>query len=471
MKPKINTRNISIFIISIFLFSSTLQAEKAVKLSEVDALKLGTEAYIYGYPLVTMDLTRQVITNVPSPEGSRGPMGRFNNLGEYPNASYHDVTAPNADTLYSMAWLDLSEEPYVLHVPNEKGRYYLMPMLSAWTNVFASPGTRTTGEKEHDFVIVGPNWKGTLPKGLIEIKSPTNMIWILGRTYCTGTPEDYAETHLIQYDYKLTPLSSFGKLYLPPDATIDPNIDMKTPIRDQVNALNADTFFKKLAALMKNNPPAKADAPMLAKLAKLSIIPGKDFDISKLNPEAAKGLNQAVKTGQEKIMAQVKNAGVIKNGWTITTKTGDYGTDYIQRAFIAAVGLGANLPQDAIYPTTSVDNNGQKLNGINHYIIHFAKGETPPVNAFWSLTMYNTNYFFVSNPLNKYTVSPRNKLSENKDGSVDLYIQNDSPGKDKEANWLPAPKDDFILMFRFYWPKEALLKGKWYPPAVKKVKQ
>lgn len=464
---RLKSKTIGITFIIITIANYACHAEQTM--SKAEALQLGTEAYIYGYPLVTMDLTKKIMTNVTVPTGSRGPMGRFNNLSRYPTAYYRDVTAPNADTLYSFAWLDLSKEPYILQVPEVKNRYYLMPMLSAWTNVFADPGTRTTGNAAHDFAIVGPFWKGNLPKQLIIIKSPTNLVWILGRTYCDGTPDDYEAVHLIQYKYKLIPLSSYGQLYTPPDGSVDPNIDMKTPVRDQVNALDADHFFKKLAALMQENPPTKEDAPMLAKLAKLGIIPGKQFSINKLQPEAAKMLNQSVKDAQKKIMAQEEKAGTIKNGWMITTKTGNYGTDYLQRAFIAAIGLGANLPQDAIYPTTRVDSTGQKLNGKNHYIIHFAKDGLPPVNAFWSLTMYDKNYYFVPNELNKFTISQRNPLKTNKDGSIDIYIQYDSPGPDKETNWLPAPNDDFILMFRFYWPKEKLITGQWVPPPVKRL--
>ncbi|MDQ2995220.1 MAG: DUF1254 domain-containing protein, partial [Pseudomonadota bacterium] len=263
-----NLKLLSTLMVSTALFSSIAHA----KLNEAEALKLATEAYIYGYPLITMDLTRQVMTNVVKPEGARAPMGQFNNMREYPDATFRDVTAPNADTLYSVAWLDLANEPYVLHVPNEDGRYYLMPMLSGWTDVFAAPGTRTTGAKEHDFAITGPSWHGKLPRGLTEIKSPTNMVWVLGRTYCTGTKEDYAAVYKLQDQYKVVPLSAFGKEYTLPAGTVSPDIEMQIPVRTQVNRLSAEVFFKRLAMLMRDNPPAKADASILAKLAKIGIV-------------------------------------------------------------------------------------------------------------------------------------------------------------------------------------------------------
>lgn len=463
MHKKIGTRIINVLLMVLMPLSGMTQE----KLSEKEALQIGTEAYIYGYPLITMEMTRKVMTNVEKPEGTKAPMGMFMNAREYPNASFRDVTAPNADTLYSTAWLDLSKEPYVLNIPDEKDRYFLMPMLSGWTDVFVVPGKRTTGTNAQTYVIVGPDWKGKLPSELKEIKSPTNMVWILGRTYCTGTPEDYKAVHALQDQYKLTPLSHYGKEYVAPKGSVDPSVDMKTPVRDQVNKMDVITYFKKLAQLLKDNPPSDKDAPILAKMKKIGIIPGEDFQISKLGADAVKGLEQSVKVAQHKIMAYEKQAGTHKNGWTFSTKTGTYGTDYINRAFVTAIGLGANRPEDAIYPLTHVDSMGKVLNGKNQYVLHFDKEDLPPVKGFWSLTMYNDQYFFVDNPLNKYTVSPRNDLKFNEDGSLDIYVQNTSPGKEKEANWLPAPKEDFILMLRLYWPDQKVISGAWNPPPVK----
>ncbi len=451
-----------------FTAPETPVADKG-KLSEEEALQIATDAYVYGYPLVTMEMTRRVGTNTEAPEGLRAPMGQFANAREYPNASFHDVTAPNADTLYSSAFLDVSKEPYIVSIPDEGDRYYLMPMLDAYTNVFQVPGKRTTGDKAQTYAITGPGWKGTLPEGVTEYKSPTSMVWILGRTYCTGTPEDYNAVHAIQDKYKLVPLSAYGKDYTPPKGKVDPAIDMKTAVREQVNKMDAPSYFKLMAALMKDNPPAKADAPIVEKMAKIGIVPGQDFDASKLDPAVAKALPGVSKSGVEKIMAYFNKAGTEVNGWQIMTKTGEYGTEYLRRAFVTAIGLGANRPQDAVYPTSIVDGAGKPLNGANKYVMHFAKGETPPVQGFWSLTMYDENYFFVANPLNKYTVSPRNELKANADGSIDLYLQNESPGKDMESNWLPAPKGGFILMLRLYWPNEkdpTILNGSWKPPAV-----
>ena len=440
------------------------------QLTEDEATKIGVEAYIYGYPLVTMEMTRRVMTNVAAPAGTHAPMGQFLLMRKYPDASFKDVTAPNADTLYSTAWLDLAKEPFVLSIPNEEGRYFLMPMLSGWTDVYAVPGKRTTGTKAQTYAITGPNWQGRLPDGLTEIKAPTNMVWILGRTYCTGTPADYQACHAIMDKYQLMPLSAYGKPYTPAAGKVDPMIDMKTPVRDQVGKLDTTAYFGLLARLMKENPPAKNDANMLAQMAKIGIVPGQEVDVSKLPEAVAKRIPGLA---QKQIMGHFKTAGTNAKGWVFTTNTGVYGTDYLQRALITAIGLGANRPQDAVYPTSEVDAEGQPYSGANKYVMRFPKGQTPPVNGFWSLTMYNGEYFFVDNLLNKYTVSPRNDLKYNVDGSLDIYIQHESPGKDKEANWLPAPAGKFVLMMRLYWPKEnapSIIDGTWTPPPVRQIK-
>jgi hypothetical protein len=438
----------------------------AAAVTPEEAAGIGVDAYIYGYPLVTMEMTRRVMTNVEKPEGTRAPMGQLIRMRTYPDASFRDVTAPNADTLYTTAWFDVSKEPWVLSVPAMGDRYFLLPMLDGWTEVFQVPGTRTTGDKAKTWAITGPNWKGKLPQGVREYKSPTAIVWLLGRIYCSGTPADYKAVHALQDQVKLVPLSSYGKKYTPSPGTVDPAIDMKTSVREQVNRMDAGAYFKLLAQLMKDNPPAQADAPILARIAKIGIVPGQEFDIGKLDPAVAQGLNDVPKLGVEKIMAHFKNAGKMENGWVFSTKTGIYGTDYLQRALITAIGLGANRPEDAIYPTSETAVNGKPYEGANRYVIRFAKGQMPPVNGFWSLTMYDSEYFFVQNPLNRYTLSSRSKLKANKDGSVDLYIQNASPGKGKEANWLPAPADPFKLMFRFYWPKAAIIDSTWKPPEV-----
>lgn len=433
------------------------------------------EAYVYAYPLVTMEYTRRVITNVAEPHGTKAPMGQIGRLREYPDASFRDVTAPNADTLYTYGFFDVGHEPYVLSLPEMEDRFALFPMLDGWTNVFEVPGKRTTGTGAQTYAITGPGWSGTLPDGVKEYKSPTSMVWLLGRIYCTGTPEDYDAVHKLQDEVKLVPLSAYGKDYTPPPGKVDPNIDMKTAVREQVNALDAVAYFTLFCELMKTNPPAAADAPILETLATIGIVPGQDFNATKLDVILQKRLPQIAFA---RIMLHFKDSGGdIKdiNGWAYTTKTGLYGTDYLQRALITAIGLGANRPQDAIYPTSTKSGGAllsRDYNGSEKYVVNFPKGQLPPVNGFWSITMYDAGYFFVENPLNRYSISQRQDLKPNPDGSTTVYIQHESPGADKESNWLPAPKDKFILMMRLYWAKEgnpSILDGSWVLPAAQKV--
>jgi hypothetical protein len=430
---------------------------------------LATDAYIYGYPLVTVEMTRRVVTNMSRIEGSRGPMGQIINLRQYPDAAFRDVTAPNADTLYSSAFFYVEKEPWVLSVPDMKGRYFLLPMLDGWTGVFAVPGTRTTGTGAQTYAITGPGWSGELPPGVKELRSPTNIVWLIGRIYCTGTPEDYAAVHALQDQLKLVPLSSYGKTYLPPVSLVDSSIDMKTPVREQVNRMDAVAYFTLLAQLMKANPPAAADATEIARFAKIGLVPGQDFDPSKLDAAFVKRIPQVA---FDRIMLQIKVNDAIKhiNGWIYDTRTGIYGTDYLNRALVTTIGLGANRVQDAIYPMSLKAADGRDYDGANKYVAHFPKGQLPPVSGFWSVTMYDTNYFFVANPINRYSISPRQNLKTTPDGSTDLYIQNESPGADNESNWLPAPKGKFVLMLRMYWPHEdppSIVDGSWSPPPVR----
>ncbi len=433
------------------------------------------EAYTYAYPLVTMEYTRRVTSNVAKPAGTKAPMGQLARLRQYPNASFRDVTAPNADTLYTYGFLEVTEEPYVLSLPALGDRYALFPMLDGWTDVFEVPGKRTTGTEAQTYAITGPGWTGTLPDGVTELKSPTGLVWILGRIYCTGTPEDYAAVHKLQDEMTLVPLSAYGTDYTPPEGKIDTSIDMKTPVRDQVNALSAVEFFTLFCELLKTNPPTAADSALVEKFAAIGIVPGQDFDASKLDVILQKRLPQLAFA---RMMLHFKAGdGDFEdiNGWSYSTKTGLYGTDYLQRALITAIGLGANRPQDAVYPVSTKSGGGvlaRAYKGSEKYVITFPKGQLPPVDGFWSITMYDAQYYFVKNPISRYSISPRQDLKTNADGSTDIYIQNESPGKDKESNWLPAPEGKFILMMRLYWPKEAnpsILDGSWSIPPARKV--
>ena len=431
------------------------------------------EAYVYGYPLVTLDMTRKQITNVDSAGTRRAPMGQLVRMRTYPTAEYHDVPGANTDTLYTMVWLDVSKEPWIFSIPDMGDRYYMMPMLDGWTNVFQSPGTRTSGNKAQKYVITGPTWSGTAPEDVAEIKAPTGLVWILGRIYCTGTPEDYAKVNALQDKFSLVPLSSYGKQYSPKPAEVDASLDVKTPIAAQVPALSVNDYFNYLAKLLKTNPPAEQDAPMIARMAKIGLVPGQDFDDSELSAIDKEAMQAVPKRALLKMAERVKKQEPV-NGWVyFGPSVGRWGTDYLLRATTAWLGPGWNLPADAVYPISQKDANGSDYNGAEHkYLLHFDEGQFPPVKGFWSLTMYDKDNFLAANPLNRYTLSQRDKFATNPDGSVDVYLQANSPGKEKEANWLPAPKAKFALMLRLYWPTDSspsILDGTWKPPAIKIV--
>jgi hypothetical protein len=463
-----------------FGLSAPIGVSAQTSVTEQEAHAIGVDAYLYFYSLLSMDVSRKQFTNVePRKEFGKGPMNMFTNVPEYPPADFKGVVRSNFDTLYSIAWLDLTKEPMVVSAPDTGGRYYLLPMLDMWTDVFASPGWRTTGTQAANFLITPAGWRPDLrdkvveqfklPKDIQRIEAPTPYVWIIGRTKTDG-PADYDAVHKIQAGYKVTPLSEWGKPAKPPEVKIDPSVDMKTPPKVQVDTMPVGKYFAYAAELLKVNPPHITDQPIVAQMKKIGIEPGKSFDIEKLDPAVRKGLANVAEDAQQLMTWKIPTLARVVNGWSMNTDTmGVYGNYYLKRAIVAQVGLGANLPEDAIYPLNLGDEAGRPLDGANKYVIHFDKGATPPANAFWSITLYDADGFQTANGLNRFAVSSWMPFRFNADGSLDLYFQNESPGKDKEANWLPAPKSAFNLTMRVYSPKADALTGKWNPPAVTRV--
>ena len=443
---------------------------EAATITAEEAHAVGVDAYLYFYSLVTMDVTRKQLTNQePTPGGIGGPMNSFANVGAFPSADMKVVVRPNFDTLYSSGWLDLTKEPMVVSVPDTGGRYYLLPMLDMWTDVFASPGWRTTGTEAGNFLVTPPGWSGTVPDGFTEIKAPTPYVWIIGRTKTDG-PADYDSVHKIQEGYKITPLSEWGKEPVAPEVKIDPSIDMKTPPKKQVDTMPAGPFFAYAADLLKLHPPHITDEPIIAQLKRIGFEVGTSFDLDKADPAVKKGLASAPEDAQKLMAWKVPTLARIANYWSMNTDTmGVYGNYYLKRAIVTQLGLGANLPGDAIYPLNLADDTGKPLDGASNYTLHFDKDQIPPARAFWSITLYDNDGFQVANSLNRFAVSSWMPFHYNPDGSLDLYFQNESPGADKEANWLPAPKGPYNLTMRLYAPKSEALTGRWNPPPVIKA--
>jgi hypothetical protein len=449
----------------------------AATLSADEARQIAEDAYIYGYSLITTEVTRVQGSNVPRQEAMHAPMNQFGNVEKYPPADFRLVSAPNADTLYSVAWLDL-EEPQVFSHPDMGDRFYLFEVVDLWmSDSEKSPGKRTAGGKAANYLFTSPGWKGKVPSGLKHFPMATRYAVILGRTYADGTEADYKTVNGLQAQYKIIPLSAWGTDYKPvaPPIDTDPGFSMTDAPQKVIVDMGTEGYFNLMAELMgKDAPPARGDAPMVARMAKIGIVPGKPFELAKLDPPVQSAIKDLPETALKKIVGNASDLGEVVNGWIVSKGLGTYGPkDYLKRATVAALGWPANRQDDAVYPYTEVDSTGQKLSGANKYTLTFPKGSTPPVKGFWSITMYqiDNGWWFVPNPLNKFTVSPRDNPKPNADGSLTLYFQNESPGADKEANWLPAPKGEFIPMMRMYWPQEqspSILDGSWkIPPLIR----
>jgi len=434
---------------------------------DAELKRLAAEVYVFAFPLVLTDVTRAVQT-------AEIPPDTFRHTRTLPDAKSVDAANPNADFLYSQAWLDLSRGPVILSVPDTKGRYYLIAMLDAWTNVAGSLGKRTTGTEKGEFAIVGPTWKGTLPGGVSEVKAPTDLVWLSARTQTNGGADVDAAAR-IQNDFKLRPLAAGAKPGAKPGAARAESAitgDTTTPPREQVAAMDAATFFTRFAMLLAKNPPAADDAPMREKIAKLGIEPGRPFDMSKRDALAARSIEEGAKSAFDAIATSAKSGsrGEIRGGWSFDVGQGRWGTDYGRRAVAAYTGLGLNAPEDAIFMATDVDAEGHKLEGANRYVLHFDRKTLPPANGFWSLSAYDDQRHLAANPINRYNLGSTSRLATNADGSIDIYVQNAAPAADKSANWLPAPGGRFNVILRVYWPKAEVVERRWVPPGLRREK-
>ncbi|MEV0063537.1 DUF1254 domain-containing protein [Nocardia sp. NPDC050718] len=428
-----------------------------------DLQTLSYEAYVYLYSLVTMDVTRQQQTNAPADSTPGfGPPNRFHHMRSFPDVDFRAVVRPNFDTLYSSAWLDLTRGPVRVHVPDSGDRFYMLPILDAWTDVFANPGKRTTGTAEQDFVVVGPGYGGELPAGVPVIHSPTPHAWMIGRTQTNG-PADYAAVHEFQDGLRITELGDPAPFQ--PDPALVTEIE---PLR-QVNAMSATEFFERAATALRVDPPHSTDFSQLARIALLGIVPGRDFDASRFSAADRAAIDAGVTAARAAVLAAPMELAQPVNGWVSVLGTiGVYGNNYFTRSAITLAGLGANPPEDAIYPLLAADADGDPLVGDNDYLIHFDAGKLPPAAAFWSITMYNAEGFQIPNELDRFAIGDRDPLQYNPDGSLDIHVSRKNPGPDREANWLPAPSGPLGITMRLYAPRAEALDGTWAPPPVQR---
>ncbi|MFF0464984.1 DUF1254 domain-containing protein [Streptomyces mexicanus] len=437
--------------------------------------QLATEAWLYGYPLLTAEATKAVMTAVPACDDERrkAPVNQFCCMRRTPDASFTEVVSPNADTLYSSAWLDLSEQPLVMTLPDFGDRFWLVPILTAWSDVFAVPGRRLDGSTAGPFLLAGPSWADDTPPGLTLLRSPTVVNWIVAR-YATSGPPDFPAVNQLQDRTRLIPLSAWTgdpDDHVPPtDVAVPTGIDTATAPVDQVEALSGREYFSRLNRLMVDNPPYPADAAFLDRIAPLGIAPGARLEGQP--PQVLTALDAGAAQGPEMLrtlMSRAESAGDQVDGWTVHRGLGAYGTQYAKRAVITRFGYGANLDADALYPHATTDADGRPLHGAHTYVLHFDAGQTPPVRGFWSLTMMNDRQLFVDNPLGRYAIGDRSGMVTHPDGSLDIYLQHQSPGPDRESNWLPAPEGSFNVFLRLYWPEQAALTRTWTPPPLRRT--
>jgi hypothetical protein len=433
------------------------------KLSD-DLYTLSYEAAVYFYPLVLMDITRLQALNTPV--GSKpgvGPPNEFQHLRAFPSADFRVVVRPNFDTLYSVAWLDLTGGPVIVHAPDTDDRYYMLPMLDMWTDVFANPGKRTTGTAAQDFVVVGPDHGGELPAGLPVISAPTPYGWIIGRTQTNG-PADYPNVHKVQDGYAITVLGQAR------EHLVDTSYDTTTEPLRVISAMDPLGFFGYATDLLAINPPHPTDFSVLARLSGLGIVAGQPFNPNAFSAEQRTDVEAGWAAALRDLTGSVAGIGTNVNGWNILKDNiGVYGNAYFQRALVALIGLGANPPEDAVYPLLAFDADGDPITGAQNYILHFDADKLPPAAAFWSVTMYDGEGYQVANEINRFAIGDRDPLTFNADGSLDIYLQHSNPGPERAANWLPAPTCPLGVTMRLYAPKRPVLDGTWSPPPLRKA--
>jgi hypothetical protein len=457
--------------------ASDLDAKMQQLTNSNDPTDIATLAYIYGFPLVAVIRTADFSTNPDTPPApGRGPINTFNHFREFPNSNFTDIVRVNLDTLYSTAYLNMSKEPLVLKVPPITDRYFTLQFIDAYSNNFNYVGSRLNETTGGTYLVTGPNWQGTVPSGMKQIKAPTDSGLIGLRIFVNG-PDDVSTVNSIQDKFSLSPLSGNTTSPATSVGVTSSNASKEIPVKFTPSAIpkTGIAIYDEIGKDLANNLPPQADSEVLAKFKTIGIGPGLTPSKS-ANDTVNQAFEKGITNGQQLIDEKVLNLGPVVNGWAIPgiaagggkVAFGDFGTDYLLRSAVAQYGLFANSPDEAVYPTAFVDSQGQNLTGMHNYVIHFDNGQTPPVKAFWSVTLYNNKSYLADNPINRYAVSEIG-LKNNTDGSLDIYIQHDNPGKDKESNWLPAPAGDFNLILRQYVPEEPILNGQYQYPLIKQV--
>ena len=422
-------------------------------------LDLALQAYVWGYPAVAMERTKNLLTMAGNP------------IGVAPNTFFHgdrlmtpkmrEVVKPNNDTLYSSAWLDLRNGPLRLDVPDMAGRYYSLMFMDAYTNAWSYVGRRTTGTAAGSYVVVGPDWTGDLPD-LTVLRAPTSTVWLLGRTLLDGE-DDLPTASALIHRYSLTPL-----------VESDPAPRYTGPFRSPQNLGTVGIeFFDEMCAVWAQNPPPAQDEAYLATFAELGLAPGRTPSVETVNPVVRITLEQAGAVG-DALLAGIMTTRLAAlgaggdHGWSLSLGIGSYGQNYLLRGIVCQQGIGALHPEEALYASGRTDSSGEKLDGKREYVLHFPAGQLPPVDSFWSVTAYDQDLFLIENPAERYSIGDRTPgLTLNADGSLDIWLQATEPAAGP-ANWLPVGDGPFELTLRCYQPRPELLDGTYtLPPVVR----
>jgi hypothetical protein len=443
---------------------------RAADVTPAEARAIAKEAYVYGFPLVdNYRIQYSYFVDTKSPE-FKVPWNQIRNEPRVYTPADKTIQTPNSDTPYSFVGMDLRAEPIVLTVPPiEKERYFSIQLIDAYTFNFDYIGSRATGNEGGSYMVAGPNWKGETPKGVKKVfPSETQFVFAVYRTQLFN-PGDLDNVKKVQAGYKAQTLSAFLGQPAPKAASAIDFIKPLTPAEEKTSP----QFFNILNFVLRFCPTNPSETELMARFAKLDIGAGKTFDANKLTPEMKAAIEQGMADSWADLEALKKefDEGKVSSGDVFGTRA-YLKNNYLYRMIAAALGIYGNSKQEAMYPTYYVDEAKQKLDGANRYTLRFAPGQLPPVHAFWSLTMYEMpQSLLVANPINRYLInSPMlPQLKKDADGGLTLIVQNESPGKDKEANWLPAPKGPFSMIMRLYWPKQEATEGKWTPPPLKKA--
>ncbi len=440
-----------------------------VEITAGEARDIAQDAYLFGLPLVYIATQADTLTNVSRPKGIRAPFNQFAHYRKSPDSANREIVGYNADTLYSIAHLDLTAEPIVLSVPDMGCRYWIVQILDAWNDVTAAPSARTVGRGRREYALIGPGWTGQLPQGLTGYCLSSNLDVVWARIYTAGVAE-YAAAHKLQDQFRLTPLSRWRTEYDPPsNVAIKEAVNIKTPVPEQVLDMTTEAYFSRLCDLLVANPGRPVDAPVLTRMARLGLKPGSSFHPDDFDSDVQQAIEEGVRAAKMEITNGHENLGDRVNGWQIARNLGRYGTNYAHRARWTFFSVGSNLVEDALYAIATQDRDGNTLTGAGNYRLCFLEKQLPPVNAFWSITLYDTDGYFISNPIGRYSRSSRDRLKYDDDGSLIIYIQTGLPDGQCSVNWLPAPQGRFCLMLRLYWPKPPVAGVKWTPPGIERL--